>query len=276
MEAYTDFAYVYDTFMDETPYGQWCTFIKKMITQYGISRPMRGEKPTGENALESEKNLVLDLGCGTGTLTEMLSCAGYDMIGIDNSQDMLDIAMSKKQRSGNEILYLLQDMRSFELYCTVGTVISVCDSLNYILSEEELLQVFKLVDNYLFPGGIFIFDFNTVYKYAQVIGDTTIAENREECSFIWENYYHEEEQINEYELTIFVKKDKKDNEYRKFSETHYQKGYTVDLMKRLVEEAGLQVELILDADTREEVTKTSERVYVVAKSRKRTENIEVD
>ena len=84
-------------------------------------------------------------------------------------------------------------MREFELYGTVGAVVSICDSLNYILEEEELLQVFSLVNNYLFPEGVFIFDFNTVYKYETVIGDTTIAENREECSFIWDNYYDEEE-----------------------------------------------------------------------------------
>lgn len=269
MEAYTDFAYVYDTFMDETPYEEWCSFIEQIIAQYGISKPVNGKDSLQEDALESEKNLVVDLGCGTGTLTEMLANAGYDMIGIDNSQDMLEIAMEKKQNSGQEILYLLQDMRSFELYSTVGTIISVCDSLNYILSEEELLQVFRLVSNYLFPGGIFIFDFNTVYKYARVIGDTTIAENRDECSFIWENYYHEEEQINEYEVTVFIKKDEEENCYRKFSETHYQKGYTLDQMKRLVEIAGLQTVLVLDADTHQEVTDTSERIYVVAKSRKR-------
>ncbi len=268
MEAYTDFAYVYDTFMDETPYEQWCSFIEEMIARYGISKPHTGNSLIEKDPLESEKNLVLDLGCGTGTLTQMLALDGFDMIGIDISQDMLDIAMEKKQKSGHEILYLLQDMRSFELYSTVGTIISVCDSLNYILSEDELLQVFLLVNNYLFPGGIFIFDFNTVYKYKEVIGDTTIAENREDCSFIWDNFYHEEEQINEYEVTIFVKKDEDDNCYRKFSETHYQRGYTVEQMINLVEKAGLKPELILDADTQEEVTAQSERVYVVAKSLK--------
>lgn len=263
MEAYTDFAYVYDTFMDETPYEEWCAFIKEIIEKYGISKPVRAE-----DVLDSEKNLVLDLGCGTGTLTQMLSDAGYDMIGIDNSPDMLEIAMEKRFESGKEILYLLQDMREFELYSTVGTVISVCDSLNYLLSEEDLLQVFELVNNYLFPGGIFLFDFNTVHKYANVIGDTTIAENREECSFIWENFYHPDEQINEYEVTVFVKESEEEEFYRKFSETHYQRGYTVEQMQALVERAGMKVELILDADTHEEITNESERIYIVARTEK--------
>lgn len=258
MEAYTDFAYVYDTFMDETPYEEWCRFLLDMIEKYGISKPERSE-----DLLQSEKNLVLDLGCGTGTLTEMLADAGYDMIGVDSSADMLELAMEKRERSGHEILYLQQDMRELALYSTIGTVISVCDSLNYLLTEEDLETVFRLVENYLFPGGIFIFDFNTVYKYAEVIGDTTIAENREECSFIWENYYHEEEQINEYEVTVFVRE--QEDHYRKFAETHYQRGYSVEQMERLVKGAGLDVVLVLDADTHEPVTAESERVYVVAR-----------
>ncbi len=246
MEAYTDFADVYDTFMDETPYEEWCEFLVHILEKYKIP-----------------KGLVLDLGCGTGTLTELLSEKGYDMIGVDNSSQMLAIAMEKRESSGENILYLLQDMREFELYGTVGAVISVCDSLNYLLEEGELVQTFKLVNNYLDPKGIFIFDFNTVYKYQEVIGDATIAEKREECSFIWENYYHEEEEINEYELTIFVKEE--ESLFRKFEENHYQRGYRLEQMKRALKEAGMEFITAMDADTHEAVTETSERIYCIAR-----------
>ncbi|MDE7277049.1 MAG: class I SAM-dependent methyltransferase, partial [Lachnospiraceae bacterium] len=158
MEAYTDFAGVYDTFMDETPYEEWCEFLDAALTRYRI------KEETADTMLLQEQNSVVDLGCGTGTLTELLAAKGYDMIGIDNSQEMLQIAMEKRARSGLDILYLQQDMREFELYGAVGAVISVCDSLNYLLTEEELLSTFLLVHNYLYPGGVFIFDFNTVYK----------------------------------------------------------------------------------------------------------------
>ena len=258
-EIYTDFARVYDELMDNTPYEEWGNRLNELIRKYGVSAPERD----AENLLDSEKNLVVDLGCGTGTLAELLYEKGYDMIGVDASESMLNIAMDKKAESGSEILYLQQDMRELELYSTVGTVYSVCDSLNYILEEEELKTVFSLVNNYLFPGGIFIFDFNTDYKYREIIGNTTITENREDCSFIWENYYDPEEEINEYDLTIFVQEE--ENLFRRFTETHFQRGYTVEQMLRLVEEAGMKVVEVKDADTGEAVTEQSERVYMVAR-----------
>ena len=259
MEAYQDFAYVYDEFMDETPYEEWCLRIEELIKKYGVSKPQR----SAENVLESEKNLVVDLGCGTGTLTQLLYQKGYDMIGVDCSESMLSIAMEKREESGAEILYLLRDMRELELYSTVGTVVSVCDSVNYILEEEELLEVFSLVNNYLYPGGIFIIDFNTDYKYREIIGDTTIAENRDTCSFIWENYYDADEHINEYDVTIFVQEE---NElFRRFTETHVQRGYTPEQMKALIQEAGMVIIEMRDADTDGEVTEKSQRVLMVAR-----------
>lgn len=245
MEAYTDFAYVYDTLMDETPYEKWCEQVTSILEKNGI-----------------KKDLVLDLGCGTGTLTELLAQKGYDMIGIDLSGEMLERAMEKREKSGLSILYLQQDMREFELYGTVKAIVSVCDSINYLLEDEDVIDTFKLVNNYLDPNGLFIFDFNTVYKYRDVIGDATIAENREECSFIWENYYHEEERINEYEVTFFVK----DGElFRRFEETHYQKGYTAKEMQIFLKEAGLEFVSMSDSDTGGEVTDQTQRICMIAR-----------
>ena len=183
------------------------------------------------------------------------------MIGVDNSEEMLQSALQKKDISGHGIPYLLQDMREFELYGTVRAVVSVCDSINYLLEDEDVVTTFSLVNNYLDPGGIFVFDFNTVYKYREIIGDTTIAENRDDCSFIWDNFYHAKENINEYDLTIFVKEG---TLYRKFEETHYQRGYTIEEMTEFVEKAGLLVKEVIDATTHKAATKTSERVYIIA------------
>ena len=190
MGMYESFARVYDTFMDNVPYEEWSRYLTGLLLRYGVS-----------------EGLVLELGCGTGAMTRLLAWAGYDMIGVDNSMEMLEIAMEKQEKEKTDILYLLQDMREFELYGTVRAVVSVCDSMNYITDEEDLLQVFRLVSNYLDPGGIFIFDLNTVHKYRDILGDATIAENREECSFIWENDFDEEEGINEYDLTLFIRRE---------------------------------------------------------------------
>ncbi len=276
-DSYTGFAEVYDELMDDVPYEEWARFLISVLREYGVGDRVIGggecaqqvaakgmeAKLRAEN-LAAERNTVLDLGCGTGTLTELMYRAGFDMIGVDNSEEMLEIALRKRERSGSDILYLLQDMRELELYGTVGAVCSICDSLNYILEEKDMVKVFSLVNNYLYPGGIFLFDFNTVYKYEQVIGDATIAENREDCSFIWENYYDGESRINEYDLTIFVKRHPAEY-FEKFAETHYQKGYTLEQMKGFLDEAGLLFVKALDADTHGEVREESERVYVIAK-----------
>ena len=151
MEAYGEFARVYDLFMDNIDYEKWADYIQKHLEEQGI-----------------RDGLVLELGCGTGTMTGLLAQKGYDMIGVDNSEEMLAEAMEKKMESGQDILYLLQDMQEFELYGTVRAVVSVCDSLNYLTEKEDLLQVFRLVNNYLDPGGVFLFDMNTIHKYRDI------------------------------------------------------------------------------------------------------------
>lgn len=269
-QSYADFAELYDEFMDATPYEAWCGRLTKLIAEYGISKPYPAEIPEHpkedtKEALDSERNLVLDLGCGTGTLTEMLADAGFDMIGIDLSEEMLQIAMEKRETAGHSTMYFHQDMRALELYCTVGTVICMCDSINYILKDEEVIETFKRVNNYLFPKGLFIFDFNTDYKYREVIGEATIAENREECSFIWENYYDEESRINEYDLTFFVREEGEEDLFRRFQELHLQRGYTFEEMRSFIEKAGLSFVCAMDGDEMGEVRPDSQRIWMVAR-----------
>ncbi len=251
MEAYSEFAGVYDMFMDNIPYREWGEYLIDLLKEYGIC-----------------DGLLLDLGCGTGTMTELLAEAGYDMIGVDNSDEMLNIAISKRERSGHDILYLNQDMREFELYGTVRAIVSICDSINYITEEEDLLQVFRLVNNYLDMGGLFVFDLNTEYKYRQ-IGDATIAENRGEGSFIWENNYYEEEMINEYDLTLFIRGE--DGRYDRYMENHLQRAYSLGRVMELLEKAGLKFVTAYDAFTREPVRAESERIYVIAQEYRKEE-----
>ncbi len=245
MAAYEHFAQVYDTFMDNIPYDEWCAYLHGLLAQYGVA-----------------DGLVLELGCGTGEMTERLAALGYDMIGVDNSAEMLDAAQEKKDVSGHDILYLLQDMRAFELYGTVRAVVSVCDSINYVTDAEELATVFSLVNNYLDPGGVFIFDLNTVGKYRE-LGESVIAENRDEGSFIWENWYDEETRINEYDLTLFLRQES--GLYEKYEETHYQRAYEIGEIKAALARAGLKLEAVFDAFTQDAPRPDSERVYFVAR-----------
>ena len=243
MDAYTSFAQVYDLFMDNVPYEMWGEYLAQLFREYGI-----------------EDGLLLDLGCGTGKLTRIMAEKGYDMIGVDYSYEMLDMAKSESEES---ILYLLQDMREFELYGTVRGIYSACDCLNYILEENELRSVFKLVNNYLDPGGVFVFDVNTPYKYRELLAENTIAENRDEGSFIWENYFDEDEQINEYDLTLYIKEE--DGRFIRFEETHFQRCYELSMIRRLLEEAGLEFVAMYDAYTKEPVSEESEKVLFVAR-----------
>lgn len=246
MEAYSGFAKVYDLFMDNIPYGEWTEYVKELFAEEGIT-----------------EGILLDLGCGTGSVTELLAKAGFDMIGIDNSEEMLEIAMEKREESGLDILYLLQDMREFELYGTVKGVVSICDSMNYILEDEDLMEVFRLVHNYLDNEGIFIFDMNTMYKYEEILADNTFAEDREESSFIWENYYDEEDEINQYDLALFVKEE--DGRYRKYEETHLQRAYRQEDVEEMIRESGLELLHVYDAFSKEAPTEESERIYYVCR-----------
>ena len=246
MNEYLAFSRVYDTFMDNIPYEEWFKYIHNTLLKNGI-----------------ENGIIAELGCGTGTMTEMLAKSGYDMIGIDNSMEMLEIAMDKRVESGLEsILYLNQDMCEFELYGTVRAIVSVCDSVSYVLDEEDLIQTFKLVNNYLEPDGIFIFDFTTEKKYLD-IKDATIAENSEEGSFIWENTYYEDEKINEYQLTLFLPDNK--GKYDKYCEVHQQRAYSYDEIVSYLKLAGMQVITVTDDYSENNVNSESARIVVVAR-----------
>lgn len=245
MATYESFARVYDLFMDNIPYEEWSVYLHELLQRGGV-----------------EDGLVLELGCGTGTMTELLSGMGYDMIGVDAAPDMLEIALEKKEKSGADILYLQQDMREFELYGTVAAVVCVCDSLNYLLEEEDLAEVFSLVHNYLDQNGVFIFDMNTIHKYRDLIGDATICENREEGSFIWENYFDEESSINEYALTLFVKQE--NGLFARFEEFHYQRAYELQRVAALLEQAGLTLKAVCAEGTTDPADENCERAYFVA------------
>ena len=120
-----------------------------------------------------------------------------------------------------------------------------------------------MANNYLDPGGLFLFDCNTTYKYEVLLADNTFAENRDEGSFIWENYYDKETGINQYDLTLYIKSG--DGRYERFEETHLQRNYSLEVIRRLMQEAGLVPVAVYDAYTLEPPKKESERLTIVAR-----------
>ena len=158
---------------------------------------------------------------------------------------------------------MLQDATELELPFPVPAMVSIGDSMNYITDYGDFMQVLKKVRQFLEPGGIFVFDLKT-RKYFSDIGETTIAEDREECSFIWENYFDEETNINEYYLSVFVRGE--DGRYDKYEEEHFQRGYTLDEVKKAVEAAGLKMERIYEAFSEREGSEENDRVYVVVRN----------
>ena len=243
MEAYTSFAMVYDRYMDNIPYDKWTDNIEFLFKKYNM--PME---------------IVCELGCGTGAITRRLKDRGYDMIGIDSSYDMLMEAMNAEDSEG--VLYLCQDMRSFELYGTVGAIVSLCDSINYLPCYEDLLTVCKLANNYLDPKGLFIFDVKTEYYYKN-LGSSTIAENREDGSFIWENNYDEATRDNEYFLTIYEKNE--EGSFDRFEEEHLQHAFSRKEIEKAIKSSGLELLEVLDVDTMDKPMDNTVRLIFIAR-----------
>lgn len=253
MSSYETFAQVYDLFMNDVPYDDWVCYIENIWSKYSL-------KP----------ELVLDLACGTGNVTQRLAAKGYDMIGIDLSEEMLNEAVHKNQY--DNVLYLNQDMCEFELYGTVDSIICLCDSINYITEKEDLLQVFKLVNNYLNPKGLFIFDINTVYKFQYVLADNSYSQTTENAAYTWENFYDKDECINEYYTNFFIQNDT--GSYDRFEEYHYERGYTVDEIKILLEQAGLILLDVYAENSFDKPQADSQRIYFVAQENGKEEKID--
>ncbi|MDA8235275.1 MAG: methyltransferase domain-containing protein [Clostridia bacterium] len=242
---YANFAYVYDRLMQDIPYGQWVEYIFELYQRYGV-KPRR----------------VLDLGCGTGNVSLPLAQRGLDVVAVDLSPDMLAVADQKAFEQGLKVSFVQQDMRQLALPGSFDTILSMCDSLNYITEASELAEVFCRAANLLNPGGLFIFDLNTPYKLAEVFGDSTFTLLGEDVAYIWENNYLSEKGICQMDVTFFVRED--NGLYRRFTEEHTEKGYGSDEIVEMIEKAGLEF-----LDSFAELTfnppgPSTERVYYLA------------
>ncbi len=240
--SYGNFAFIYDALTDDVEYEKRCDYLETLFSKHLSKKP----------------ELVADLGCGTGTVCTILSDRGYDMIGIDSSDMMLGEAFRKK--GDRQILYLNQDMTAFELYGTVDVFLSMLDSMNYITSLDELADVFALVKNYLNPGGVFIFDVNTPYKYEQILSDNTFTYDKDGIFYVWENSFDGE--YCDFLINFFVENE---GGYNRFTEEHTQRCHTFKELVDIIDGAGLTLEGVYDDMTLEEPKRDSQRIFFVVK-----------
>ncbi|MDD3238877.1 MAG: class I SAM-dependent methyltransferase [Lachnospira sp.] len=246
MEAYTGFAYVYDEYMDNIPYEEWTTYLLELMKENQLAAPAD----------------IVELGCGTGTVTQILDRAGYNCVGIDLSAEMLSVAMDKMYESEQQIMYVQQDMRDFELPYETDGMVSIGDSMNYITTSDDLKQVLECVNQGLKSGGVFIFDLKTIHFFRDVLGDNTFAENRDNSAFIWDNFYDEDNRNNEYDLAVFIENED-DGTFERYEENHYQHGLTLEEVSEAVEAAGLKIRQVYDAFTHDAPKEESERLYYI-------------
>lgn len=242
---YENFAYIYDNLMYDINYEKWADYIESIFEKYSSSPEM-----------------ILDLGCGTGSLCIELAHRGYDMMGVDLSEDMLSCARDKAIGEDADILFLNQDMREFELYGTVDSILCMMDSLNYVTSLDDVVKTMKLVKNYLNPGGLFIFDINTQYKFEEILDGNVFYDVDDEVSYIWQNEYYEDSRICGFDITFFVQEGEL---YKRYDEYHEERAYTFDELRRAIDEAGLTYLESFHEFSFDKPHETSERVFFVCK-----------
>jgi len=252
MSEYNDYsaiARVYDKFnREELDYSKWADFIEESFERF----------------LKSKPELVLDLACGTGTMTRELARRGYDMIGVDASPDMLSEAYMNSD--GERILYLNQDMRSFELYGTVGAIVCCLDSLNYLTADGDLERTLACAHNYLDPDGLFVFDVNTPYKFESVYGDNAYILEDEGVYCGWQNFYDKNTKICDFYLSLF--EENEDGSYCRSDEHHLERCYGEGEIKQALENCGFELCGIFSDYGFSKISDTDCRWYFVAKAKK--------
>lgn len=239
---YNRFADVYDRMMSEMPYDIWFKRLSACLGRQG---------KTGGHLCE--------LGCGTGEMTGRFADIGFEVTGIDLSPDMLALAAEKK-KDGQNILYLNQNMTDFSLHKPADVVLCICDSINYLLEEDELRGLFHCVKEVLLEDGLFVFDMKTEYCYEKILGNEIRVEDEEDYMVIWDNAYDSESKINEYMLTMFIR-EAGSRQYERWDECHRQRVYSPGRIRELLREAGLELLDCLGEDMETPPGDTDARVY---------------
>lgn len=248
-ESYFEFAKFYDALTENISYAKRAGYFDSIIKKY--------KRTNG--------NLLLDLACGTGSLTEKMAELGYDCIGIDGSSEMLNSAFEKKMNSGLDIQYICQDMCEYELYGCADVTICALDSLNHLNSFDDLKKVFRQVNLSTEYGGLFIFDMNTVYKHREILGNNTFIYDTDKVYCVWDNSYSEEN--NRVDITLDFFERKENGLYSRsgesFSEIAYESGEIISAL----ESENFEILDLYKGDTFEKPDEKTERIIYISKKK---------
>jgi len=244
--SYTFFADYYDALTDNVSYDNMADFICKIFQSYGKSG-----------------SSVLDVACGTGTLTLLLAERGYDMIGADRSFEMLSTAQQKAFEKEVSVLFLNQSAERLDLYGTVEGVVCTLDSLNHITDNNRLLAALKRISLFIEPGGIFIFDVNTVYKHNSVLANNVFVYETDDVMCVWQNNTYFDKALTEIRLDFFSKADS--GFYVRNQECFSERGYTCVEMQDMLRKAGFEILEIYDNYTENKPSDKTERLVYVTK-----------
>lgn len=245
MSRYGAFAEYYDSLTSNVSYDETAKYVADILSENGI-----------------KKGILLDLACGTGTMSVQMAKRGYEVIGIDNSPEMLSEAREKAYEAKEDILFLCQDMCDIDLYGTVECTICLLDSLNHLESEEELLAAFKGVSLFTVPGGLLIFDVNTQYKHKYVLGNNTFVYDNDDVYCVWQNEYDDESKTVEIFLDFF---EEENGLYRRSSEYFTECAFSDETIRRLLKEAGFSNVKAYGELSRNAPSETEERIFYVAR-----------
>ncbi|MBR6808017.1 MAG: class I SAM-dependent methyltransferase [Clostridia bacterium] len=249
--GYSVLAKVYDRLNGSVDYEAFADYMEMCFERYLVSKP----------------ELVLDMGCGTGSVTLPLARRGYDMTGLDISPEMLSQAYTRAADEGlNGIMFLEGDMCDFELYGTVGAVVCCLDGINHLLEADDVKRCFALVHNYLDPDGLFVFDVNTPYKFRHVYADNDYVLEEDGALCAWRNRLSDDGEQVDFHLTVFEKG--RTGLYRRRDGVQSERCYSNTALREMLTEAGFEVIGIFEALSFDEPAETSERWHVVARAKK--------
>lgn len=247
--SYADFALYYDLLTGNVDYRSRAVYFDGIIREFG-----------GEN--DSGTNILLDLACGTGSLSIEMSRLGYDVIGVDISEQMLSAAFEKKFESGEDVQFLCQDMRNIDMFGTIDVTICALDSINHLESAEDVKKTFEKVSLFTNKGGLFIFDVNTLHKQRDILADNVFVYDTDEVYCVWQNEYIEEEARTAITLDMF---EADGDSYYRVTEEFSERVYSTELLDRLLTDAGFEVLAHFADDSREAPDGNAERIIFTAR-----------